>query len=82
MTTSTKKHFLVGFEHMKAGYWGVMNARSEEEMKANWPELVVLHQRPGWMTPEDYENYEGHAYDIDGAPYGILTIILNNRARR
>lgn len=67
---------------MKAGYWGVMNARSEDEIKAKWPELVVLHQRPSWMTAEDYENYEEHPYDIDGASYGILNIILNNRSGR
>lgn len=33
------------------------------------------------MTEEEYSNYAEHPYDIDGPPYGILNIIVNNRHR-
>ena len=75
-----KRPFLVGFEYMKAGYWGVMSARSESEIKGRWPELSVVHDKPSWMSQETYADYLDHAYDIDGEPHGILNIILNSRA--
>jgi hypothetical protein len=81
MNEVLKKHFLVGFEHLKAGYWGVISARSETEIKAKWPELTIVHHRPRWMTEEEYGDYAEHAYDIDGPPYGILNIIVNNRQK-
>ena len=81
MNESTKKLFLVGFDHMKAGYWGVISARSEAEIKARWPELTIVHNRPHWMTEEVYGNYVERAYDIDDPPLGILNIIINNRSR-
>jgi hypothetical protein len=74
-----KRSFLFGFECMKAGYWGVMTASSEAEIKERWPELTVVKQKPKWMTDAAYADYLDHAYDIDGEPHGILNIVLNAR---
>jgi len=76
---TVKQPFLVAFEYMRAGYWGVMSARSEAEIKERWPELTVVRERPKWMSQETYANYLDHAYDIDGQPHGILDIVLNSR---
>jgi hypothetical protein len=74
-----KQPFLVVLDHMKAGYWGVMNARSESEIKAKWPELKIIRQRPHWMTQQEYDGYLGHPYDVNDAPHGILDIIAESR---
>jgi hypothetical protein len=79
MPGESKKPFLVAFDYLKAGYWGVMLARSPAEIHAKWPELTIVEDRPPWMTEDDYQNYLARAYDIDGAPHGILNMILNSR---
>jgi hypothetical protein len=79
MPDESKKPFLVAFDYLKAGYWGVMFARSQEEIHAKWPELTVVEDRPHWMSEDDYRSYLARAYDIDDAPYGILNIIVNSR---
>jgi hypothetical protein len=79
MVEGDKKPFLIAFDYMKAGYWGVMSARSESEIRAKWPELMIVRDRPHWMSQDDYANYLDHAYDIDGAPHGILNIIVDSR---
>jgi hypothetical protein len=77
-----EKHpFLVAFDYMKAGYWGVMIARSESEIEQKWPELKVVQEKPRWMTEINYRDCFDRAYDIDGQPHGILNIILNSRER-
>jgi hypothetical protein len=79
MSDDGKKPFLVAFGYLKAGYWGVMYARSPAEIQAKWPELVIADKRPEWMTGDDYSKYLARAYDIDGDPHGILNMILNSR---
>lgn len=74
-----KKPFLVAYDFMKAGYWGVMFARSEAEILAKWPELAIVKERPHWMTEDDYNNELARAYDIDDTPHGILNMIVDSR---
>jgi hypothetical protein len=62
------------------GAWGIVNARSKDEIASVYPELVVVDERPAWMAPEDLERLRDHEWhDIDGAPWGILNGILADR---
>jgi hypothetical protein len=82
MMTSEKQLFLVAYDYGPGGLWGAMLARSEEEITCEYPELTIVHERPRWMSDEDYAricNEELH--DIDGAPWGILNVVLADRER-
>jgi hypothetical protein len=77
-----KKIFLVAYDYGMGGLWGAMLARSEEEIRAAYPELGIATERPQWMTDERYAqicNEELH--DIDGAPWGILNALLADREK-
>ena len=74
-----KHPHLIGFDHLEAGYWGVMLARSEAEIAEKWPEVSIVQQRPRWMSDERYAKYLADPYVIDGEPRGILNIIVRSR---
>lgn len=76
-----KRPFLIEIDHMKAGYWGVMFARSEDEITHKWPEVNIVHDRPAWMSDDRYSQYMRRPYDIDSDnPGGILDIIVRSRS--
>lgn len=77
-----KREFLVAYDEINLGpgHWGIVNARSEDEIRARYPELRVVHQRPATMSDEQFEllrDLEWH--DIDGSPWGILATVLEDR---
>jgi hypothetical protein len=76
-----KVPFLIGYEYGMGGLWGVIDARSEDEIKQKYPELDVVHERPKWMTPQRYgELCERERHDIDEeTPWGILRAVVTNR---
>jgi hypothetical protein len=81
---SEPKHpFLVGYDYGMGGLWGVINARSAAEIIAKYPELVVVQERPKWMTIEGYDDLlEREQHDIDEPqPWGILEAVLADRKR-
>jgi hypothetical protein len=81
--TAEKRPFIIEIDHMKAGYWGVMLARSEEEIREKWPEVNIVYDHPKWMSDDRYERYLSHPYDIDDDdPHGILNIIVRSRSGR
>ena len=80
-TAGQKQPYLMGYDYGTGGLKGVMLARSEEEIARLYPEVVVVHDRPGWMSDEDYAWKREHAYGIDGAPSGILNAVLSDRHR-
>lgn len=61
-TASDKQPYLVGYDYGTGGLWGVMLARSENEIAHLYPELAVVHDRPGWMSDEDHTRMCEHAY--------------------
>ena len=68
-----KRPFLVAYDYGMGGLWGVMLARSEDEIRDRYPELGVARTRPAWMSDERYDQlYEEELHDIDGAPWGII----------
>jgi hypothetical protein len=83
MTDDNKHLFLVCYDYGGGGLWGTMMARSESEIRAVYPELVIVNERPKWMTEERYKQLcEEQLHDIDGAPWGILNALLADRRKR
>lgn len=77
-----KQTFLVCYDYGMGGLWGVFSARSESEILDRYPELIVAHVRPKWMSEEDYEGLLARElHDIDGAPWGILNAVLADREK-
>jgi hypothetical protein len=80
---SEENLFLVAYDYGMGGLWGAFLAPSEDAIKAIYPELSVTQVRPAWMSDERYEqivNTELH--NINGAPWGILNVVLEDRAKR
>lgn len=63
-----KIDYLVSYDFGKAGVWGVMKARSEEEIKAKYPELEIVKAVPAYFT-----------FDIDDEPEGWLAEMVRER---
>lgn len=78
-----KSLFLVAYDYGMGGLWGVLHARSAEEIVQLWPELTVVEDRPPWMDEVRYANIvQVESHDIDDAPSGLLAVILDDRKRR
>jgi hypothetical protein len=78
-----QKLFLIAYDYGMGGVWGVMDARSEEEISLKYPELAVVHERPKWMTDDKYNDLverEHHNIDETDA-WGILKAVLADRER-
>jgi hypothetical protein len=55
------------------GVWGVMSARSEEEIRRKYPKVIIMETRPNWMSDADYSNIlSNNLFDIDDEPRGWL----------
>lgn len=79
---SEKREFLVVYDYGMGGLWGILNARSSEEINSLYPELVIVESPPAWMNPERLQRLRGEEWhDIDGAPWGFLNAVLTDRAR-
>lgn len=77
-----KREFLIGYDYGAGGLWGIMAATGREEILEVYPELYVVEitEAPSWMDVErldDLRNREWH--DIDGAPWGILNVVIADR---
>lgn len=81
MSAGEKSSYLIAYDYGAGGLWGVMLARSEDEIAAAYPELTIVHDRPTWMSDERYSELAESPYDIDGAPWGLLNALLADRDR-
>lgn len=81
MISSAKQPFLVVYDYGSGGLWGVMYARSSEEILRVYPELEVVPEQPKWMSQDYYADLAATPYDIDGAPWGLLNALLADRDR-
>ena len=78
-----KHPFLVCYDYGMGGLWGVMMARSEDEIRVKYPELVIVTERPPWMTDEIYQRtLDNETHDIDEAPWGMLNGLMAARHKR
>ncbi len=66
-----KIDFLVSYDFGKAGVWGVIKARTAEEIKAKYPELEVVKAVSNHFT-----------FDIDEEPEGWLAEVVNERKNK
>jgi hypothetical protein len=71
-----KSRYLVVYDYSAGGVWAYVAARSEVEIIAAFPELEIVHERPGWMD-DDLHGRLGEL-DID-TPTGLLADILAER---
>jgi hypothetical protein len=77
-----KRPFLVAYDYGMGGLWGVMLAHDEQEIAERYPELIVVHERPPWMTDELHRDiWEGSRYDVDGPVTGMLEAVVADRER-
>jgi len=77
--------FLVCYDYGAGGIWGLVQARSKEEVVDLYPELDVITPGalPEWMTENwyrhEYAKHLGQEHDIKGAPWGLLSAVLDAR---
>jgi hypothetical protein len=73
---------LIAYDYGMGGLWGVMLARSEDDIREKYPELVIVKERPVWMTDESHTRlYREDRHDIDAPPSGMLKAVLGERKR-
>lgn len=77
-----KLSFLVCYDYGMGGLWGVVLAHSESEIMDAYPELIVVKGRPKFMSEEYLANLVENPYDLDGASWGLLNVILEDRRTR
>lgn len=65
-----KIEFLVSYDFGKAGVWGILKARSADEIKAKYPELEIVKTVPNHFT-----------FDIDDEPQGWLAEMVRDRGK-
>jgi hypothetical protein len=69
----TKQRYLIVHDYGMGGVWGVMAARSEEEIRQKYPQLKVVEVRPSWMSKADYDVIlSNSSFDIEAEPLGWL----------
>lgn len=71
-----KKEFLVSYDFGKAGLWGVIRARSADEITAKYPELEVVKEAPPFLDKSAAANV---TFDIDAPPSGWLAELVRER---
>jgi hypothetical protein len=76
-----KNPYLVVYDYGTGGLWGLLRARSKDEIATKYPELSILDQRPDWMTADRFDELKGDPYDIDAPPRGMLRAVTADRQR-
>lgn len=67
--TQPKHDFLVVYDYGQGGLWAIVTARFAEEIKAKFPVLSIVDERPEWMDEPAYERVaSSNSFDVDGAP--------------
>jgi hypothetical protein len=77
-----KQRYLVCYDYGQGGVWAFFVARSPQEIRSKYPELIVATERLPWMTDEWIASIEKRpSYDLDRDPEGLLAAILKQRRR-
>ena len=72
-----KSRYLVVYDYGMGGVWAYVMARSADEIVSRFPELQLVHERPGWMSPDDELGLD--VLDVD-SPTGLLSDLLAGRS--
>lgn len=76
----SKQTFLVVYDYGQGAIWGYVVAESVEQIKSEFPELEVAHERPNWMTEErEARIRRNRTVDIDERDKGFLADIIAER---
>ena len=68
-----KRPYLVVYDYGMGGVWGLIAARSQQEILQKYPSVKIVETRPGWMSDADYDNILlKSSFDIDDEPCGWL----------
>jgi hypothetical protein len=75
--------FLVCYDMPRmSGLWAVVEAPSAEAITAKYPEVVVVTERPPWMSEDDYQRMRDDPLWLDEeVPSGIFHVVVTDRAR-
>lgn len=76
-----KEAFLVVYDYGSGGVWAVIFANSKDQIVQKYPLLLVIEQRPSWMTEDEYRRtLESLSFDIDDPPTGwLLSVVAEQR---
>jgi hypothetical protein len=77
---SERQTFVFCYDYGMGGLWGFISAPSREAVKAEYPELTLFDGPPPWMTPENESLLLREEHDLEGAPWGIINTVLQERA--
>ena len=79
---NSKRTFLTVYDYGMGGIWSFITARTKDEIRAKYPELTVIDERPEWMTDEKYDELVRKIrlhIDIDEKPSGWFEAVVANR---
>jgi hypothetical protein len=76
-----KHDYLACYAYGSGGIWLIVQARSRDEVAAHYPQLTVVDQPPGWLSPAKQVWLAAHhTVDIDAPPAWLRTL-LTERTR-
>jgi hypothetical protein len=58
--------FLVVYDYGTGGVWGFARAATEADVVQAFPELIVFHEKPEWMTQEEEQSIRSESSFIVG----------------
>jgi hypothetical protein len=63
---ATRKNFLVVYDYQTGGVWGLVAARSKEEIETRYCNLAVVEPVPVWISDDQYRRIvSSSSWDID-----------------
>lgn len=78
-----KQRFLICYDYGMGGLWAFIYARSSEEILEKYPELFIAKERSQWMDEKQAANIESlESHDIDGKPFGVLRVVIEERSHK
>ncbi len=63
-----KNEFLVCYDYGTGGLWAILRARSADEIRGKFSELLVIDEKPAWMDERRLADLKGDVHDIDDDP--------------
>lgn len=69
-----KSDHLVVHDYQTGGVWGIVHARSRQEIEARYLNIEVVPERPAWILDDQYQRLlRSSRWDIDDvAPDWVL----------
>jgi hypothetical protein len=69
-----KSKYLVVYDYGMGGVWAFINAHSQDEILAKFPQLKIVNKPPFSMSEKELKEIElTSSFDIDDAPYRLVS---------